>query len=57
MSTRVLYWISGSAPAWRANAILVEKKLEFESKRLDASKGAIPQARYCIGHQDNTRIN
>ena len=45
MPCRVLYWLSGSAPAWRATAVLAEKKLEYESKMLDASKGALPNAR------------
>lgn len=41
MSNRVLYWFSGSAPAWRARAVLAEKGLSFESKRLDPCTGTV----------------
>lgn len=41
MSGRVLYWLSGSPPAWRARAVLTEKGLPFESKQLNASKGEL----------------
>jgi glutathione S-transferase len=38
-STRVIYWGSGSVPAWRVLVTLKEKQLEFESRLLEFSKG------------------
>lgn len=36
---RVLYWFSGSPPAWRALIALHEKGLSFQNKQLEMSKG------------------
>jgi hypothetical protein len=38
MSDRVLYWGSGSVPAWRILVTLHAKKLEFTSKMVEFSK-------------------
>ena len=39
--SRILYWGSGSAPCWRVQAMLSEKKLEYDSKLLSFSDGMI----------------
>ena len=36
---RVIYWGSGSTPAWKALVGLEEKKLSYESKVVEFSKG------------------
>ena len=38
---RVIYWGSGSTPAWKALACLEEKGLAYDSKRIDPSKGEV----------------
>ena len=37
---RVIYWGSGSTPAWKALACLEEKKLSYTSNCVEFSKGA-----------------
>jgi hypothetical protein len=36
---RVIYWGSGSTPAWRVLACLEEKNLTYNSKLIEFSKG------------------
>ena len=36
---RVIYWGSGSAPAWKPLACLEEKKLSYKSKCIEFDKG------------------
>ena len=38
MSGRVLYWGSGSGPAWRAQIALAEKGLKYDSRQIEFSK-------------------
>ena len=38
---RVIYWGSGSAPAWKALVGLEEKQLSYESKIIEFSKGKL----------------
>jgi glutathione S-transferase len=40
-SKRCLYWGSGGVPGWKVNATLREKGLDFESKLVQFSKGAL----------------
>jgi hypothetical protein len=42
-SQRLLFWGSGCVPAWRVNATLQEKCLDFEPKLVQFSKGALLQ--------------
>ncbi|KAK9788278.1 hypothetical protein WJX73_002453 [Symbiochloris irregularis] len=37
-ANRILFWGSGSAPAWRVQVLLKEKKLDFTSKQVEFSK-------------------
>lgn len=46
-SERVLYWGSGSTPAWKAMVALEEKGLEYTPKLIEWSKGTSELSR-CV---------
>jgi len=56
MSDRVLYWLSGSPPCWRVMAVLKEKGLDYESKRLDGSKGSLQYLPRPVGRRSASEL-